>query len=79
MIDGISDGFWKLATAILTLLAGALGWLNTRLFGRVDKAEERIAALEKHNPTREEMNTNHDRLMQELHHIRQRIDELADR
>jgi hypothetical protein len=79
MIDGLSDGFWKLSTAILGLLATALGWLNARLFNRVDKVEERVSELEKHSPTREELNANHDRTMQELQYIRQRIDDLTDR
>jgi predicted nuclease with TOPRIM domain len=73
------DEFWKFTTAAATIVAGALGWLNTRLFGRVDKVEERVSELEKHNPTREEMNANHDRTMQELQYIRQRIDDLTDR
>jgi uncharacterized protein YecE (DUF72 family) len=75
MIDGLSDGIWKLATAVTTLFATAVGWLYARLVGRVDKVEDRVTELEKHSLTQADL----DRLYEELRQIRQHLQDLAGR
>jgi len=79
MFDSLSEGFWKLAAAATTVVATSLGWLNRRIFSRIDNLDQRVTDLEKHYPSREEIKANHQHVMDELYHIQERIDRLSDR
>ena len=73
MADPIDYG-WKLTAVLASVLSTVLGWALNLFRKRVDDLEQRVSEVEKNTPGRQEMQDGFDRVMSELHYIRDRID-----